>query len=109
MKQANSKYIHEFPLPGPVTLSKQLLEYMTRIGYTTTLSEKHAGVSIFTPTPSVIERAHSLVIDIVGDKPAVDAVVRQVSELIGKLIGATKEVSIDWLIHRVINGKNAKK
>lgn len=109
MEQANSKYIHEFPLPGPVTLSKQLLEYMNRIGYAKTLSDKHAGVSIFTPTPSVIERAHALVIDIVGDKPAVDAVVRQVSELIGKLIGATKEVPIDWLIHRVINGKNAKK
>ncbi|KAF9075421.1 hypothetical protein BDP27DRAFT_1212369 [Rhodocollybia butyracea] len=109
MEQANSKYIHEFPLPGPVALSKQLLEYMNRIGYTKTLSEKHAGVSIFTPSPAVIERAHSLVIDIVGDKPAVDAVVRQVSELIGKLIGATKEVSIDWLIHRVVNGKNAKK
>ncbi|KIK67202.1 hypothetical protein GYMLUDRAFT_37269 [Collybiopsis luxurians FD-317 M1] len=109
MEQANSKYIHEFPLPGPVSLSKQLLEYMNRIGYTKSLSDKHAGVSIFTPTPAVIERAHSLVIDIVGDKPAVDAVVRQVSELIGKLIGATKEVPIDWLIHRVINGKNAKK
>ncbi|KAJ4001605.1 hypothetical protein F5050DRAFT_1803127 [Lentinula boryana] len=109
MEQANSKYIHEFPLPGPVTLSKQLLEYMNRIDYPKTLSEKHAGVSIFTPTPATIERAHSLVIDIVGDKPAVDAVVRQVSEFIGKLIGATKEVSIDWLTHRIINGKNAKK
>ncbi|GAW04289.1 KH domain-containing protein [Lentinula edodes] len=109
MEQANSKYIHEFPLPGPVTLSKQLLEYMNRIDYPKTLSEKHPGVSIFTPAPATIDRAHSLVIDIVGDKPAVDAVVRQVSELIGKLIGATKDVSIDWLLHRIINGKNAKK
>ncbi|KAF5393250.1 hypothetical protein D9757_000766 [Collybiopsis confluens] len=109
MEQANSKYIHEFPLPGPISMSKQLLEYMNRIGYTSTLTAKHAGVSIFTPSSALIERAHSLVIDIVGEKPAVDAVVRQVSELIGKLIGATKEISIDWLIHRIINGKNAKK
>jgi hypothetical protein len=35
--------------------------------------------------------------------------VRQVSELIGKLIGATHEVSVDWLVHRFITGKNAKK
>ncbi|KAJ4483213.1 hypothetical protein J3R30DRAFT_3446889 [Lentinula aciculospora] len=109
MEQANSKYIHEFPLPGPQALSMQLLEYMNRISYPKTLSEKHVGVSIFVPSPVTIERAHSLVIDIVGDKPAVDVVVRQVSELIGKLIGATKEVSIDWLTHHVINGKHAKK
>jgi polyribonucleotide nucleotidyltransferase len=109
MEQANSKYIHEFPLPGPVAISKQLLEYMNRIGYTNSLSQKHADVSIFTPVPAVIERAHSLVIDIVGDKPTVDVVVRQISELLGKLIGATKEVSIDWLVHRVITGKYAKK
>ncbi|KAJ3829948.1 hypothetical protein F5880DRAFT_1607106 [Lentinula raphanica] len=109
MEQANSKYIHEFPLPGPVAVSKQLLEYMKRISYPKTLSDKHPGVSVFTPTPATIDRAHSLVLDIVGDKPAVDAVVRQVSEFIGKHIGATREVTIDWLVHRVINGKNAKK
>ncbi|KIK33815.1 hypothetical protein CY34DRAFT_18140 [Suillus luteus UH-Slu-Lm8-n1] len=37
-----------------------------------------------------------------------DVVIKQISKFIGKLIGATREVSIDWFIHRVIQGKNAK-
>lgn len=109
MEQANSKHIHEFPLPGPITLSKQYLAYMTQIQYAKTLATTHPGVVVFLPSTAAAEKAHSLNLDIVGDKLQVDAVVRQVSELIGKLIGATQEVNIDWLVHRVITGKNAKK
>jgi len=109
MEKANSQYIHEFPLPGPITLSKQLLTYMTRIGYTKTLATAHPGAFIYTPSQAIIDKAQVLNIDIVGEKPVVDAVVRQVSQLVGKLIGAIKEVNIDWLVHRVITGKHAKK
>lgn len=109
MEKANSQYIHEFPLPGPIALSRQLLTYVTRINYPKTLSNAHPGISVFTPSATAIGQASVLNIDIVGEKPLVDAVVRQVSELLGKLIGATREVSIDWLIHRVIMGKHAKK
>ncbi|KIJ67957.1 hypothetical protein HYDPIDRAFT_37535 [Hydnomerulius pinastri MD-312] len=109
MEKANSQYIHEFPLPGPIAVSRQLLTYMTRIDYPKTLSTAHPGALIFTPSPNAIAQASVLNIDIVGEKPVVDGVVRQVSELLGKLIGATKDVSIDWLIHRIIMGKNAKK
>jgi hypothetical protein len=109
MEKANSQYIHEFPLPGPINLSKQLLTYMTRIGYPRTLGTAHPGAFIYTPPQAIVDKAQVLNIDIVGEKPVVDAIVRQVSELIGKLIGATKEVNIDWLIHRVITGKHAKK
>ncbi|KAJ7045724.1 hypothetical protein C8F04DRAFT_447034 [Mycena alexandri] len=108
-EKANSQYIHEFPLPGPITLSRQLLTYMTRIGYPKTLSAAHPGVAVYAPEPGVVEKASILNIDIIGDKADVDGVVRQVSELIGKLIGATQEVSVDWLVHRFITGKNAKK
>ncbi|KAJ7346831.1 hypothetical protein DFH08DRAFT_914794 [Mycena albidolilacea] len=109
MEKANSQYIHEFPLPGPITLSKQLLTYITRIQYPKTLSAAHPGVAVYTPEPSVVEKASILNIDIIGNKADVDGVVRQVSELIGKLIGATQEISVDWLVHRFITGKNAKK
>jgi hypothetical protein len=109
MEKANSQYIHEFPLPGPITVSRQLLTYITRIDYPTTLSTTHLGISVFTPSATAIGQASVLNIDIVGEKPLVDAAVRQVSELLGKLIGATREVSIDWLIHWVIMGKHAKK
>ncbi|OJA13068.1 hypothetical protein AZE42_01903 [Rhizopogon vesiculosus] len=109
MTKANSQYIHEFPLPGPTALSKQLLTYMTRIDYEKTLANDHPDASIFTPSPATIAHASVLNIDIVGEKSVVDGVVKQISELIGKLIGATKEIPIDWLVHHVIQGKNAKK
>jgi hypothetical protein len=109
MEKANSQYIHEFPLPGPTSLSKQLLMYMTRIGYSRTLGAAHPGAFVYTPPQAVVDKAQVLNIDIVGEKTVVDAIVRKISELIGKLIGATKEITIDWLLHRVITGKYAKK
>jgi hypothetical protein len=110
MEKANSAYIHEFPLPGPITLSRQLLTYMTRIGYPKILSEQNPGVAVYAPHLSTIEKATVLNVDLVGDKPVVDSTVRQISQLLGKLIGATRDVPIDWLVHRIINShKNAKK
>lgn len=109
MTKANSQFIHEFPLPGPVAVSKQLLTYMARIDFEATLAADHPDVSIFTPSPATIAQASVLNIDIAGEKSAVDAVIKQISQFIGKVFGATREVSIDWLIHRVIQGKNAKK
>ncbi|PSR98936.1 hypothetical protein PHLCEN_2v4256 [Hermanssonia centrifuga] len=110
MDKANSAYIHEFPLPGPIAVSRQLLTYMIRVGYPKTLNSENPGAEVYTPPAVTIEKAQVLNVDIVGEKPAVDAMVRQVSQLVGKLIGATKDVSIDWLIHRIINShKNAKK
>ncbi|KAJ3555402.1 hypothetical protein NM688_g2599 [Phlebia brevispora] len=110
MEKANSAYIHEFPLPGPIAISRQLLTYMTRIGYPKTLSDANPGVQVYTPPQAVIDRSQVLNVDILGEKPAVDSAVRQLSQLVGKLIGATKDVPIDWLVHRIINShKNAKK
>ncbi|KAG5648617.1 hypothetical protein DXG03_003228 [Asterophora parasitica] len=109
IERANSQYIHEFPLPGPIATSKQILTYMVRIQYAQNLTSAHPGVLVFFPTPATVEKAQSLNIDLVGEKPVVDAVVRQISELIGKLIGGTRSLNIDWLIHRIITGKNAKK
>ena len=49
-------------------------------------------------------------VDIIGDKPKVNAAVSQLSALIGKLYRATEEVQIDWLLHRIINSNtNAKR
>lgn len=110
MEKANSAYIHEFPLPGPIPVSRQLLSYMTRIEYPKTLSEENPGVQVYTPPQAIVDRSQVLNVDILGDKPAVDSAVRQLSQLVGKLIGATKDVPIDWLVHRIINShKNAKK
>ncbi|KAH9485184.1 Vigilin 1 [Psilocybe cubensis] len=107
MEQANSKYIHELTLPGPIALSKQLATYLTRVQYTKLIKASHPTVDVFLPSADATSSALS--IDLVGDKPEVDAVVKQVSELIGKLIGGTRDVTVDWLLHRVITGKNSKK
>ena len=109
MERANSQYIHEFPLPGPISSSRQILTYLTFVQYAKTLTASRPGVSVFLPTAAAMDKAQTLNVDIIGEKSAVDAVVKQLSELIGKLIGATREVCVDWLVHRVITGKNAKK
>jgi hypothetical protein len=107
MQHANSKYIHEFPIPGPVSISRNLVTFFKYISYDQTLKEKNPGVTAFLPT--VTPDKTSYTIDLVGEKPVVDSAVRQVSEAIGKLYGATKDVTIDWLLHRIVTGKNAKK
>ena len=106
MEQANSKYIRELILPGPLNLSKQLASYMNRTQYVKKVKATHPNVEVFLPSPDT--QSQTLSIDLVGDKPAVDAVLTQTSELIGKLVGATRDVFIDWLLHRGI-GKNSKK
>ena len=110
MEKANSAYIHEFPLPGPLPVSRQFLTYMVRVDFAKTLTTEIPGVQVFTPSLSALARATAINVDFVGDKPNVDAAVSKMSALIGKLYGATKEVQIDWLLHRFINSnKNAKK
>lgn len=110
MAVANSAYIHEFPLPGPPAVARRLLAYMHRVGYAASLAASQPGVAVYVPAEVVGEDVKVLNVDIVGEKPVVDAAVRQVSELIGKLIGATRDVQIDWIVHRIINShKNAKK
>ena len=103
MEQANSKYIRELILPGPVDLSKQLATYMNRTQYAKKVKATHPNVEVFLPSSDT-----QLSIDLVGDKTAVDAVLKETSELIGKLVGATRDVYIDWLLHRGISGKNKK-
>jgi hypothetical protein len=109
MSKANSQYIHEFRLPTPIALSRQLLTYIHRTGYARTLSAAHPGVLIFIPELATSSEASVLNVDLVGEKSLVDTAIRQVSELMGKLIGATKDVPVDWLVHRVIQGKHAKR
>lgn len=106
MEQANSQYIHEFPLPGPITLSKELVAYIQKIDYVKTLKDEQPAVEIY--LPSLNSSRSTLSIDLVGDKSDTDVLVKRLSELLGKLIGATRTVKIDWLSHKVVQGKNAK-
>ena len=109
MQKANSQYIHEFPLPGPISTSKQIATYMMKIDYAKTLKAAHQGVQVFPPPVGASNTAQVLNIDIVGDKAKVDAAVNQLSSFIADMMGATKDVEVDWLLHRIILGKHAKK
>lgn len=108
MQKATSKHIHEFALPGHISVSKQIVLYMTKISYSKTLANAHS-VAVYLPTDSTLATTQTLKIDIVGDKSEVDAAVEQLSSFVSALDGATKEVEVDWLVHRIILGKHAKK
>ena len=108
ISKANSVYIHEFPLPGPIQTSKNILRYITHVDFTDTLTMSHPGLNVFTPPPALWDSATTLNLELSGSKNIVDEAIRQISELIGKLNGATKDVNVDWVVHKIIS-KNAKK
>ncbi|TFK23912.1 hypothetical protein FA15DRAFT_620028 [Coprinopsis marcescibilis] len=107
MEKANSKYIHEFPLPGPVETAKEIVAYLTHIDYVDTLKAGNENVEVF--LPSLQSTKPTLSVELIGDKSDTDVLVKKLSEILAKVIGATKTVHIDWVSHRIIQGKNAKK
>ena len=106
-EQANSKYIHEFPLPGPLSTSKEITTYIQRTDFVKTLKAERPNVEVY--LPSLTSAGPTLSIDLVGEKADTDVLVKKLAELIGKLYGGTRTVKIDWLLHKVIQGKNVKK
>lgn len=107
--KANSVYIHEFPLPGPIQTSKNILTYILRVNFTDVLTAAHQGLNVFTPPPALWDSATTLNLELSGSKNVVDEAIRQTSELIGKLNGATKDISVDWALHKFVSHRNAKK
>ncbi len=107
MEQANSQYIHELTLPGPVTFSKQLANYFGKINFDQTINASHPNVEVYLPSPDA--NTTNYVIDLVGPKADVDAAIKQISDLLGKSIGSTRDVTVEWLFHRIIIGKYGKK
>ena len=112
LKHANSKLVQQFLIPGSAEQSRQMLTYMAYIGYARSLKSVHPNVSIHIPQVGVVGTDQVLNIDIVGElqqQAAIDAVVRQLSEFFGKLVGTTQEVAVDWLIHRFLAENNGKR
>ena len=109
LSKANSVYIHEFPLPGPIQTSKNILTYILRVNFTEVLTTAHLGLNVFTPPPASWDSATTLNLELSGPKNIVEEAIRHTSELIGKLNGATKDINVDWTVHRFISHKNAKR
>ena len=106
--KAGSVYIHEFPLPGPIQISKNILTYILRANFTDALTTAHPGLNVFTPPIALWDSGTTLNLELSGNKNIVDEAIRQTSELIGKLNGATKDLSVDWAVHKFISHKNGK-
>ncbi|GJJ06343.1 hypothetical protein Clacol_000534 [Clathrus columnatus] len=109
MERANSQYIHEFPLPGPVNFTTELLTYIEQTSYTKVLAPDNQGVTIYLPSLTTVSKKPNVNVEFVGEKAAVDSSVRKLSELIGRLHSGTKTVEIDWLLHQTVQGRNSKK
>jgi nucleotide-binding universal stress UspA family protein len=109
MDQANSQFIKEYQLPGPVEISRQLLTYLSRSSYLKDLSSSRTQVSVHAPDLLTLNNVSSINIDLVGDKSQVEAVHAELSGFVSKLSGATREIPVDWLLHRIISTKQAKK
>lgn len=85
------------------------MTYIYQTGYQKTLAPENSGVTVYLPSLESVNKKPSVNIEFVGEKPKVDSSVKILSELIGKLYSGTKTIEIDWLLHRIIQGKNVKK
>jgi hypothetical protein len=108
-EKATSQYVEEFPVPGPVEQTKQILTYLTCVGYVKSLEAAHPGVSVHLPGPATEGDTQPPIINVIGERSTVDATIQKLTEFCGKMVGSTQEVPLDWLVHRFISGKNAKK
>lgn len=109
LAKSNSVHIHEFPLPGPIQTSKNILTYILDANFNEVLTTAHPGLNVFTPPPALWDSATTLNLELSGSKNVVEEAIRQTSELIGKLNGATKDLNVDWTAHKFISRKNAKR
>ena len=105
--QANSQHIRGVILPEPISLSKQLATYLKRTQYDKIVKSRHPTIDIY--LPSLDATSQSLSVDLVGPPEDVDVAVKEFLKFIGDLSGGTMEINVDWLLHRVIIGKNGKK
>ncbi|KAG5221278.1 Vigilin [Salix suchowensis] len=107
--EANSQHIEEVPIPGSIDLAKRLVTYLTRIQYVKSLTAEHPAVNVYLPTTAAAEKAQKLTVDIVGDKAAVEPVASKILAFFATLSDATAVVPVDFLVHRALQGKNAKR
>ncbi|KAH7108044.1 hypothetical protein BKA62DRAFT_680818 [Auriculariales sp. MPI-PUGE-AT-0066] len=105
---ATSQHIQTYKFPGKHAQAVQIFTYLSRTGFSKDVTKAHPGVTLHAPTPKDLQK-EPIVIDIIGDKPAAEAASKQIAEAATKLVGATRDVEIDYLVHRAIEGKYAKK
>ncbi|CAE6403126.1 unnamed protein product, partial [Rhizoctonia solani] len=100
--QGSSKHTETISIPSP---SGPICEYLVTTAYFGSIwGPKFPGVDAY-PVP----RGKGHVIDFVGEKDAVAPVVKDLNKLFQDLAGSVRQVGIDWLLHKPLAGKFAKK
>ncbi|CAE6430863.1 unnamed protein product [Rhizoctonia solani] len=100
--QGSSKHTETISIPSP---SGPICEYLVTTAYFGSIwGPKFPGVEAY-PVP----RGKGHVIDFVGEKDAVAPVVKDLNKLFQDLAGSVRQVGIDWLLHKPLAGKFAKK
>ena len=60
-------------------------------------------------TADEVENSGQVLVDFVGDREPVKAAVKDFKVFVKKVEDSLKEIEIDWLLHRSIQNKHAKK
>ncbi|CAE7078804.1 unnamed protein product [Rhizoctonia solani] len=101
-KQGDSQHTQTITIPAP---SGPICEYLVTTAYFGSIwGPKFPGVEAY-PVP----RGKGHVIDFVGEKDAVAPVVKDLNKLFQDLAGSVRQLEIDWLLHKALAGKFAKK
>jgi hypothetical protein len=103
IKRANSQHTRSLPIPGGYP--RHVLTHLNRSGYGKSFGNSHPNVSVHFPPVSVVGSAN---IDFSGERAAVDLAYKELAAHLALLDGATRSVSVDYLLHNVLNAKAGK-
>jgi hypothetical protein len=103
LQRAASVHTASVPISGADP--NQVLTYLHKSGYVTTLEQSHPNVQIHLPP---VTAAGPITIDFSGSKAKVDVAQKELAEFLKGLASSTKAVEIDSLIHKILLAKAGK-
>lgn len=102
LQRANSQHTQSLSIPG---IPHHSLTHIHRSGYASTFSTAHPAVDVHFP-PAVPGGVST--VDFVGERAAVDVAQKELAAYLALLNGATREIQVDYLLHKIVNAKAAK-
>ncbi|KDQ21586.1 hypothetical protein BOTBODRAFT_26031 [Botryobasidium botryosum FD-172 SS1] len=108
MQRAASQHTQSITLPSPPAFGRQIQTYLLHTSYLNTLVASHPEVSTHISSAALAAKSGTATIDFVGPKKEVEAALKDIKDLFRKLDGALREIEINWMVHRIIMGREAK-
>ncbi|KAG8886137.1 hypothetical protein FRB97_007175 [Tulasnella sp. 331] len=109
LQKASSQHVTSYDLPGKGDQPKHAHAYIVRTSYLHDLACTHPDVTVHVTPDDEIERTGKATLDFVGDAAKVAPAVAEVKALMKKLDGGLKEIEVDWLVNKVLIGRQGKK